>query len=203
MDREEATRALELLRTVVKQARDDSALQNWGTIWLLHGVTNGGGFIATNMLWLRGDQPRWYYVAMWVGIVGVNIASVFLLKARRAGARTFVENQLWAIWLTFIAGVVLVDGVNEVLGFKIFTLAPVIAILSAVGFSSMGAIMGPRWFIGAAIFVAVAIAMAAVPRYQFFILGTVWGLAQIAGGIWLTLDKRAKLAEGRDAPRLV
>ena len=50
MDREEATRALELLRQVVTQARDDTALQNWGRIWMIHAFTNGGGFVATNLL---------------------------------------------------------------------------------------------------------------------------------------------------------
>ena len=44
MNREEATQALELLRSVVSQARDDTALQNWGVIWIVHAVTNGAAF---------------------------------------------------------------------------------------------------------------------------------------------------------------
>ena len=44
MDRAQAVEALELLRRVVGQARDDTTLQNWGVIWMLHGFTNGLGF---------------------------------------------------------------------------------------------------------------------------------------------------------------
>ena len=37
MDREQAVEALQLLRRVVGQARDDTTLQNWGVIWMVHG----------------------------------------------------------------------------------------------------------------------------------------------------------------------
>src|SRR4051794_3813521 len=50
MDREEAAQALELLSRVVRQARDDTAVQNWGAVWMVHGVTNGLAFAATGAL---------------------------------------------------------------------------------------------------------------------------------------------------------
>jgi hypothetical protein len=56
----------------------------------------------------------------------------------------------------------------------------------------MGAIMGRRWYVGTAIFAAAAVGMAAVPRYQYFVLGAVWGVSQIIGGVWLELDKRRR-----------
>src|SRR5258708_941840 len=102
MDRDEATKALELLRSVVGQARDDTALQNWGPIWILHAFTNAGAFVATNLLLWRGQGSRALYAALWTGLVVVNLAIIAALKVRRGGARTFIENQIWAIWLTFI-----------------------------------------------------------------------------------------------------
>jgi hypothetical protein len=54
MNRQEAVEALELLRKVVSQARDDTKLQNWGVIWMVHGVTNGAAFLATNFLMWKG-----------------------------------------------------------------------------------------------------------------------------------------------------
>ena len=65
MDRAQAVEALELLRRVVGQARDDTTLQNWGVIWMLHGLTNGLGFVGTNLLMWRGYDTPWAYVMLW------------------------------------------------------------------------------------------------------------------------------------------
>jgi hypothetical protein len=203
MDREEASRALELLRTVVSQARDDTAMQNWGPIWIVHAFTNAGGFIATNLLLLHGYASRWPYVAMWSGIISFNLLTIGALKRRRAGARTFVENQIWAIWSTFIGATALTAIVNDLMGLPRFGLGPVIAILSAVGFASMGAVIGRRWWLGCAIFAGTAMAMAALPRWQFALLGVVWGVAQLAGGIWLIAERRKRLSSGAQLARVV
>jgi hypothetical protein len=202
MDRDEAQKALALLTRVVSQARDDTALQNWGTIWIVHAFSNGGGFAATNWLLLDGVTSKWIYVGLWMSIVILNIGSIFVLKARRAGTRTFIESQIWSIWLTFIAAVILLAVVNHLMGLPLFGLGPVIAILSAVGFSSMGAVMGRRWYLGTLLFGASAIAMALWPRAQFYLLGAVWGGAQLVGGAWLIVDKRRRLRAG-EAARLV
>ncbi len=204
MDREEATQALELLRRVVSQARDDTTLQNWGVIWMFHGVTNAVGFIATNLLMWRGHVEPWPYVVMWGGILTVNIVSIFLLKSNSAGARTFIENQIWLIWLSFIVAVVLTALVNHLSGFKVFTLGPIVGVLSAFGFAMMGGVMGKRWFWGTVIFGVAAIAMALAPGWQFIILGATWGVLQVGAGVFLHRAKLHRLAAGAaPAPRLV
>jgi hypothetical protein len=203
MDREEATRALELLRKVVDQARDDTALQNWGVIWIVHAFTNGGGFALTNLLVARGIASRWPYATLWSAIVVFNIGAIFVLKSRRAGAKTFIESQIWAIWLTFIGAVILVAVINDLLGQKLFFLGPVIGTLSAVGFAQMGAVMGRRWYLGAILFAAASLAMAAAPASQFLILGVVWGVAQLVGGVWLETERRRRLAAAPAGARLL
>ncbi len=192
MNREEATQALALLRTVVSQARDDTALQNWGVIWLMHAFTNGAAFSVTQLLIWHGAKARWPFIALWLATVTVNIGAIFLLKARRAGTKTFIENQIWSIWLSFIGAVVLTAVVNDLLGLALFSLGPVIGILSAFGFSMMGAIMGRRWYLGTVIFGAASLIMAALPRFQYLILGVVWCVAQLVGGAWLEIDKRKR-----------
>src|SRR6476469_3682650 len=113
MNREEATRALELLRTVVGQARDDTALQNWGVIWIVHAITNGVAFSATQVLLWREHQSRWPYILLWSVTVTLNIGLILVLKSRRAGTKTFIENQIWSIWLSFIGAVMLTAVVND------------------------------------------------------------------------------------------
>lgn len=190
MNREEAEKALALLRSVVSQARDDTALQNWGRIWIVHALTNGAAFASTQLLLWRDEQRRWPFAALWSMVLVFNIGSIFVLKARRAGAKTFIENQIWSIWLSFIGAVMLLAVVNDLMGLRLLALGPVISILSAFGFSMMGAIMGRRWYLGTAIFGAMALAMAAWPRYQYLLLGVVWCVAQLVGGFWLEIDKR-------------
>lgn len=204
MDREEATRALEVLRKVVTQARDDTALQNWGVIWMLHAITNGAGFVTTNVLIWEGYLEPPIYVALWGGILSFNLVSIFVLKKRRAGARSFVETQLWAIWTTFIGAVSLIAVLNHVMALRTFFLGPVIGVLAATCFSFMGSVMGTRWYIATAVFAAAAIAMGLLPDAQFVILGVVWGAMQFLGGAMLHRERRRQVAAGADrGPRLV
>jgi hypothetical protein len=204
MDREEATRALDVLRRVVSQARDDTALQNWGVIWMVHGTTNAGGFVATNVLVRDGLLEPWPYVLLWSGVIGFNLVSTFFLKKRRSGARSFVETQLWAIWSTFIGAVALLAILNHVMGLRTFFLGPVIGILAAVCFAFMGSIMGARWFIATGVFALASIIMGIVPDWQFAILGGVFGVLQFAGGVMLHREKLKRAgAGGETGPRLV
>jgi hypothetical protein len=202
VNREEAQKALELLRGVVSQARDDTALQNWGIIWIVHAFTNGAAFSSTQWLLWRGYQARWPYIVLWSATLTLNIGLIFLLKARRAGAKTFIETQIWSIWLTFILGVMGTAIVNDLMGLKLLALGPIIAILSAFGFSMMGAVMGRRWYLGTLIFGGASLLMAALPHWQYLILGGVWCLSQLIGGVWLEIDKR-KRGHNKIGPHLV
>ena len=172
-------------------------------IWLVHALTNGGGFIATNVLLWRGHTDNIVYIGLWSAILAVNFALIGLLKRRRAGVRSFVETQLYAIWLTFIAAVMLTAVVNHLMKLPLFGLGPIIAVLSGFGFAMMGATMGRRWFIAAGVFAAMALVMALVPSWQFVLLGVVWMAMQLAGGCWLVVEKRRQRRSGQQPPRIV
>ena len=194
MNRDEAADALLLLRKVVGRARDDTTLQNWGVIWMLHSVTNSGGFTGTQLLLWEGVTARWVYATFWSVILTINIGSIFLLKSKTAGARTFIETQIWTIWLSFVAGVTLTGLVNWLGGFEIFALGPVIAILSAIAFAMMGGVMGRGWFGVAALFAVLAPVMALLPHWQFILLGAMWGVCQLVGGMHMHRQKRRRLS---------
>lgn len=203
MDREQALHSLALLRKVVEQTRDDTALQNWGVIWMVHAVSNGGGFTVTNILLHLGYQTPWPFVGIWTGIIIFNIGSIFVLKTGSSGTRSFVERQLWCIWMTFIGAVMLVALVNYLLGDAIFRLAPIIGVLSAVGFSSMGALIERRFYVLAGWFAAVTLAMAWIPQWQFLILGSAWALTQGYVGYTLHREKRRRLRAGGPLPTII
>src|SRR5688572_26627796 len=130
MDRNEALDALALLRRVVSQTRDDTAVQNWGAIWMLHAFTNGAGFVTTQLLLWRGYDTPPPYLALWGGLVTFNLLSIRVLKQGRSGARSFVETQIWAIWNAFVVASSAAAFLNLWMGLETMFLGPVMAILA-------------------------------------------------------------------------
>ena len=203
MDREEAKSALEILRKVVETARDDSALQNWGAIWMFSAFTNSTGFGITHV-WIRGGQMSpWPYAGLWGAILSVNLLAIFVLKAgSTGGARSFIENQIWSIWTTFIVAMLLAALVNWLMGLDRLFMPAVACIIAAIAFSMMGAIMGAWWYLPAALWAAMALVMASLPQLQFAIFAGLWFCTQFTGGALLHLARRRRLASGPQ-PRLV
>ncbi len=204
MNREEATQALELIRRVVGQARDDTALQNWGVIWMLHAFTNGAGFGVTDWLWAQGQRAPGPYALLWTVLVGFNFASIlFLKRGQTAGVRSFIERQIWSIWSTFMAGMVLVAILNYLLGLDRLFMPAVACVLFASAFSVMGALMGRVWYAVAVFFALAALGMTQVPAHAFTLLGGLWFGVQFSGGLGLHLARRRRLAAGGPPARLV
>ncbi|NMO14311.1 hypothetical protein HPC49_29865 [Pyxidicoccus fallax] len=204
MNREEANQALELIRRVVTQARDDTALQNWGVIWMLHGFVNAAGFAATHWLWSLGHRAPGPYVFLWGGALTFNIISIFVLKSgQTAGTRSFVERQIWAIWTTFIGGMVVVAFLNWLLGLDRLFMPAVACVLFATAFSMMGALMGRVWFVLAGVFTVAALVMTRFPDHAFLVLAGLWFATQFSGGLVLHRARMRRLAAGNTGARLV
>lgn len=204
MKREEAAEALQLIRRVVAQARDDTALQNWGVIWMIHAFTNGGGFLGTHVLYQQGYRTPGAYVLLWGTIVPLNLISIFWLQRREAaGVRSFIERQVWSIWTTCMAGLVLVALVNWMLGLEPLFMPSVACVLIAIAFSMMGALMGRGWYSAAAVYALAALGLARVPHLGFAVLGGLWFVTQLAGGLLLQRARRRRLSAGGTQPRLV
>jgi hypothetical protein len=205
MDRGEALAALDLLRRVVSQARDDTALQNWGMVWIVSGLTNATGFALTNVLaWTLEPLRPLPFAVLWTVVLGFNLGVIFAFRDRSAGARTFFEAQIWVIWSSFIAAGVLVALVNQLLGLEVLFIGPVLAILAAVAFASMGAVFTRTFFAFSAVFAVTALVMASLPRWQFFVFGAIWGVFQTGAGVQLHREKLRRLrASPAEVPRLV
>ncbi|XXF78779.1 hypothetical protein P2318_03190 [Myxococcaceae bacterium GXIMD 01537] len=204
MNREEATQALELIRRVVTQARDDTALQNWGVIWMLHAFTNGGGFVGTDWLWSQGLRTPGPYILLWAPLIALNLGSIFFLqRGQTAGVRSFIERQIWSIWSTFMAAMVLVALLNYQLGLDRLFMPAVACALFAVAFSMMGALMGRAWYAVATAFSLAALLMPYVHEHAFTLLGALWFLVQFSGGLVLQLARRKRQALRGAGARLV
>jgi hypothetical protein len=204
MNREEANEALQLIRRVVTQARDDSALQNWGVIWILHAFTNGGGFLGTHVLYQQGHRTPGPYLLLWAAIVPLNLVAIFWLQRKEAaGVRSFIERQVWSIWTTCMGGMVLVALVNWLLGLEVLFMPAVGCILISVSFSVMGALMGRAWYAAAVVYALAALVLARLPQQGFAALAALWFLTQLTGGLLLHRARRKRLAVGGVQARLV
>lgn len=204
MNREEAAEALQLIRRVVTQARDDSALQNWGLVWILHAFTNGGGFLGTHWLFLQGYRQPGPYALLWGAIIPLNLISIFWLQRREtAGVRSFIERQVWSIWSTCMAGLVLVGLVNWMVGLELLFTPAVGCVLIAMAFSMMGALMGRGWYAAAAVYALAALGLARMPQWGFAGLGALWFVTQLLGGALLLRARRRRMAAGSPQARLV
>ncbi|MCC6623771.1 MAG: hypothetical protein IT385_21105 [Deltaproteobacteria bacterium] len=191
MDREEAKAALQMLRKVVAQAKDDTALQNWGMVWMCSAVSNGGGFFATHLLLRAGDEDPWSYVGVWGVVFALNALFLVTLKGRGRGAASFIERQTWAIWNIFIVAMCLAAVVNYIIGLTTLFLPSVAAIIAMMTFAFMGAIMGRWWLLPAAAWGVLALVMAATPGVQFALFAVLWAATQGGAGYLLHRARRA------------
>ncbi len=196
MKKEDAEQALALIRTVISRTRDDTVLENWGLVWILHGITNAIAFGGTNALYLAGVESVPLYLGLWGVILTLNLGLIFFLRKPTGGVLTFVEKQIWSTWMTFVVASFLTAAINHLLGQPVFYLGPVLAVLSAVAFGTMGHLMSRRFYWFAGLHAAVALAMAAMQRYQFFLLGAAWAVSLIVPGIALHRDRLARGKSG-------
>jgi hypothetical protein len=93
VDREEAEKALAIIRQVVQDTRDDLIERNWGLIWMIHAFTNLAAFLTLGLaIEPRGLPIYWYLVPLAI-VAGVDLAIVLVLVRRQDGVRSFVEWQ--------------------------------------------------------------------------------------------------------------
>jgi hypothetical protein len=192
MDREQAADALAMLRKVVAKTRDDTALQNWGLIWVCSAFSNGGGFYATHVLLSRGTYAPWPFVGVWAVVFLCNGIFIAALREKRVGAPSFIDRLTFSLWNVFIAAMSLVAVINYLMGIRVLLFMPAVAcVLAAMTWAVMGAVMGRAWFVPAGIWAAMSLVMALLPGQQFALFAGLWALTQGVGGAMLHREKLA------------
>jgi hypothetical protein len=197
MKKEEAERALAIIRQVVEHTRDDLVEQNWGLLWMLHAFTNLAAFVADGLvIEARGLPARWYLAPLAV-VATVNVGLIVALSPRDRGARSFVEVQMNGIWLSFIGLTALAALAIDVWGLPPRAFFPVIAVGSATGFATMSVVFHRRFLLASAGFVGALFAGAYLGVHRWTLLGVVWWATLFPLGLSM---HRARLARaGRPA----
>jgi eukaryotic-like serine/threonine-protein kinase len=137
-------------------------LENWGELWMYHGVALIVFYGLTWFLLYRGVTARWPYFAIFT--VGLGAwAALFWRLRRRRGPVTFVEKQLAHVWAAGIAGVDLLLVAEWLLGLPVMALAPLLAITNGMLFLVKGGILSGEFYICAALMFLTLIPAALYP----------------------------------------
>jgi hypothetical protein len=194
VNRDEAERALSVIRKVIQNTRDDLVEHNWGLIWMIHAFTNLAACLAGWYIEDQGWPVLWYLVPF--AVVGaVDIVIVQLLVKRDQGVRSYVEWQLHGIWWSFVAFTVVGALMLQVGGAPPRLFGALFALTTGFSFAMMGVVFSRQW-VFAVLFLGVAAVAPFLPGVQWALIGAVWWSAMFVPGVSMYLEKRRRSRDG-------
>lgn len=194
MQKDDAERALQLIRKVVADTRDDLVEQNWGQLWMLHAFVNLAAFVTIGLYVDAEGMPLPYYLAPLIVAGAIDGALVLLLGRRDRGIKSFVEWQMHGIWTTFILGTGLIDLALYLEGAPASVFVYVVALTSGIGFAMMGTVFTARFFGVAALFGLAIGVFPFVPSgaVRWIVVGLLWWATLFMAGVVMHRRKRAR-----------
>jgi serine/threonine-protein kinase len=176
-----SSRFTQVLMRTFRETHHISVMENWGLLWMLHGVVLFLVCVATNGMQLGGVTSRWPYVGLWT--VGLGTwAVVFWGLRRRGGPITFVERQIAHVWAGSIGVNISLYAIESVLRLPVLTLSPVLGPVSGTVFLVKAAMLSGRFYVQAAALFATGLVMAWLqtrtewPNYGLTLFGIVSAL---------------------------
>jgi serine/threonine protein kinase len=177
---------LSRVQHVLGRRHRDIRPRDWSLLLLLIGVTILAGCSLANY-WETHLPPgrRWPFVLLTkLAQVAVMLYLAFRLRPVKGPGMTAVERQVWtlvpAYYGSFIALVVVNHFLKEPL-----PLAPVLAVLSGMGFATLGTTIWGWFYVWALGFFALAVLIALCAPYGLTLLGLGWFVFLLAGSIQL------------------
>jgi hypothetical protein len=190
LNREEAEKALGIIRNVIQNTREDLVAHNWGLLWMIHAFTNAAACLAGWYVESQGRPVVWYLVPL--AAAGLfNIVSVLFLAERDHGVRSYVQWQIHGIWVTFIVFTAAFALVMHLSGTDPKLFGSVFAMTSGIGFAMMGVVFARQW-VFAFLFLAVMLAGPYLPGVQWGLIGLLWWAAMFLPGLSMHREKRRR-----------
>jgi hypothetical protein len=193
LNREEAEKALGIIRKVIQNTREDLVAHNWGQIWMIHAFTNAAGCLAGWYAESRGLSLFWYLLPLAV-VALVDILIVLALVKRDQGVRSYVEWQIHGIWVTFIVFTLAGAAVLQISGASPRLFGPLFALTSGIGFAMMGVVFS-RQFPSAVAFLLVTLVSPCLeewPGLQWGLIGAAWWGAMFFPGLSMYREQRRR-----------
>jgi hypothetical protein len=194
LNREEAEKALGIIRQVIQHTREDLVAHNWGQIWMIHAFTNSAACFCGWYVESRDLSLFWYLVPLAVTAV-INILVVLLFVTRDQGVRSAVEWQIHGIWVTFI-----IFTLSGALALHLSDASPrlfgsLFSMTSGIGFAMMGVVFS-RQLPFAVCFLILTAVGPLLPGVQWGLIGLGWWCAMFLPGLSMYHEKRRRSQDG-------
>ncbi len=172
-------------RTLGRRHRDTLA-RGWPTLLLLLGITILLGSVLANWceLALPPQQRTPALLLTKLGQVAVMLFLVVRLRPVKEVGWTPAERQIWSLVPGYYGGYLTLVLVNGVLA-QPLPVAPVLAVLSGMGFATLGATIWGWFYVWAVFFFVLALLIALCPTYGLTILGVGWFICLLLGSLHL------------------
>ena len=172
----------QIIGNLFRETHHAVVLENWGLIWMWHSLVLLVASLATNILFIYGNNNRLHYWLMWT--FGLSAwAVVFWLFRRKLGPVTFVERQIAHVWAAAMCVVAFLFPLEASLGLEVLSLAPLLAVTAGMVFLVKAGILSGSFYIQSAALFLTAIVMALFPPAALTLFGFVSGACFFFAGL--------------------
>jgi serine/threonine protein kinase len=174
------------LHRLLRRRHRDTMPQGWTLLLLLLGTTIFAGCALCNYLEIRlGEHDSWPWILLTKLVqVGVMLGLVAGLRPIKEPELTAAERQIWTLVPGYYGGFLALLIVNRFLD-EAVPLAPVLAVLSGMGFATLGATIWGWFYVWAVLFFALAVLMVFCGHIGLTLLGLGWFVCLLVGSIHL------------------
>jgi serine/threonine-protein kinase len=172
-----------LFSRMFRETHHAVVLENWGLLWMVHSGKVLLLCLLTAWMSWEGVENPWWYVLLWVGGL-VVWGSVFWRLRTRGGPVLFVERQVAHVWGAAIAATCGVFVVEMLLGLRVLTLSPVLALVAGMTFAFKAGTLSGSFYVSSAAMFLTAIPMALwPPAWGIVLFGVMSGLCFFVPGL--------------------
>jgi tRNA A-37 threonylcarbamoyl transferase component Bud32 len=180
---------LQRLRRGLRRRHRDILWQGWPRLLLVVGSTILIGCVLANIWELCLDARHRWWAMLLTKLVQIAVMLFFAVRLRPVKERgmTAAERQIWNLVPAYYGGFISLLIINHFLD-KPLPLAPVLAVLSGMGFATLGATIWGWFYTWALAFFVLAVLIVCLPfglTYGLTLLGCGWFVALLVGGIQL------------------
>jgi serine/threonine-protein kinase len=168
----------------------DTMPSGWTPLLLLLGLTILAGCVLSNYWELTLEKGhRWPLILATKAVqVGVMLLLAMRLRPLKEPRLTGAERQIWTLVPAYYGGALTLAVIN-LFSDQSIPLAPVLAVLSGVGFASLGATIWGWFYVYGTAFFGLAILIVFCAPYGLSVLGLGWFICLAIGALHLNLTR--------------
>ena len=178
------------LQRMLRRMHRDIRQKGWTLLLLLHGLTIFVGCATANYWEMHLSQRSRWWAVLVTKLVQIAVM-IYLLARLRPGkepAMSAAERQIWSLLPGYYGGFLTLVMINPFLD-KPIPLAPVLAVMSGMGFTSLGAAIWGWFYVWGLAFFGLAVVTVLCEPYGLTVLGAGWLVCLVMGALHLRLTR--------------